>query len=149
MATGVCWGYEIVYAPCRQRAWACRSACACIMALTTGGGVRGVGDGTVSWWWWWWKEVASVVIVICTKCVMHVLKDVRIRWVMHERREYGTWKMYVFLGFGMKDVLLIIENILFCYQRQILRWSYVFHAQLKKYVRLSISSFTSFKQNPQ
>ena len=54
--------------------------------------------------------MACVVSVFCTKCVMHVLKDVRILWVMHERREYGTWKMYVFLGFGMKDVILIKED---------------------------------------
>ena len=37
-----------VYASCRQRPWACRSACACIMVLSTGGGVGGIGDGTVT-----------------------------------------------------------------------------------------------------
>ena len=36
------------------------------------------------------REVACVITVCCAKCVMPVLKDVRILWVMHERREYGT-----------------------------------------------------------
>ena len=82
------------------------------------------------------------------KCVMRVLKDVRILWVRHERRKYGGWKMCVFLGFGMKDVLWIEEIWIFQKYYTFFTWSYVFHAKLNKYVRLSIHVFTSFKQNP-
>ena len=115
MSTGVCWVNEIAYAPCRQRSHmrnriSARFGHQCTSLLSIGGGAGGDGDGSVSWWRCWWREVACVVIDFCTKCIMHALKDVRILWVLHERREYGTWKMYAFLGCCMKDVYLILKK---------------------------------------
>ena len=78
-----------------------------VESFRTGGCVCRYGDGTGSWWWRWSREVVHVCIVFSTRFIVRVLKDVRIPWVLHERRFYGSWKMYVFLGFGMKDVLSI------------------------------------------
>ena len=48
-----------------------------VMALFRGGGG---GDGR-------WRAYS---LCVAPKCIMDVLKDVRILWVLHDRREYGT-----------------------------------------------------------